>query len=165
MASRAVRPTYDRESKATFAKLDHRIGDQNLLSATPPCFGMHVKPLVTHSSFKMVDVQHAAGRKNKCRIFIITWWKTCCTDPTYMDKGRKMMNTSNNKSFETTKCLNIQIEPTYTRLKMLLKYYYGKVSTGGGIYLNYNFLSKLAKSNFRYFTCSNCFVLLQSAYK
>jgi hypothetical protein len=37
-----------------------RMGDQNLLSRAPPCFGRHVKPLVpvafaivsTHSSFK-----------------------------------------------------------------------------------------------------------------
>jgi hypothetical protein len=30
---------------------------------------------------RRVDVRQAAGRKNNCRIFI-TWWKTCCTDPT-----------------------------------------------------------------------------------
>jgi hypothetical protein len=38
----------------------HRMGDQNLISRAPPCFGRHVKPLVPvafavvsiHSSFK-----------------------------------------------------------------------------------------------------------------
>jgi hypothetical protein len=36
----------------------------------------------THSSFKEGDVREAASRKNSFQIFITTWWKTCCTDPT-----------------------------------------------------------------------------------
>jgi hypothetical protein len=51
--------------------VSHRVGDQNLLSRAPPCFGRHVKPLVlvafavvgTHSSSKVVDVSQAAARK------------------------------------------------------------------------------------------------------
>jgi hypothetical protein len=43
-----------------FSMASHRMGDLNLLSRAPPCFGRHVKPLVpvafaivsTHSSFK-----------------------------------------------------------------------------------------------------------------
>jgi hypothetical protein len=31
---------------AMFAKASHQMGDQNLLSRAPPCFAMHVEPLV-----------------------------------------------------------------------------------------------------------------------
>jgi hypothetical protein len=63
------------------------MGDQNLLSRAPPCFGRHVKPLVlaefavvcTHCSFK--EVRQAAGRKNNCRIFITTWRKHVVPTP------------------------------------------------------------------------------------
>jgi hypothetical protein len=56
----SVRSACDRGSSATFSKVSHRMGDQNLLSRAPPYFGRHVKPLVpaafavisTHSSFK-----------------------------------------------------------------------------------------------------------------
>jgi hypothetical protein len=48
------------EAKQRSQKVSHGMGDQNLLSRAPPCFGRHVKPLVpapfavvsTHSSFK-----------------------------------------------------------------------------------------------------------------
>jgi hypothetical protein len=68
--------------------VSHRIGNQNLLSRAPACFGRHFKPLVpvefavviTHSSFKE-GWRQAAGCKNNCRIFITTWCKTCSTDP------------------------------------------------------------------------------------
>jgi hypothetical protein len=41
-----VRSTCDRGSAAKFLMVSHRMGDQNLLSRAPPCFGTHVKPLV-----------------------------------------------------------------------------------------------------------------------
>jgi hypothetical protein len=67
-----------------------QMGDQNLVSLAPLCFGSHVKLLVpaafavvsTHSCFKDFDVRQAATRKNSCRIFITAWWKTCFTVPT-----------------------------------------------------------------------------------
>jgi hypothetical protein len=57
---RSVRSACDRGSAATFVKVSHRMGDQNLLSRAPPCFGRHGKLLVpaafavvsNHSSFK-----------------------------------------------------------------------------------------------------------------
>jgi hypothetical protein len=59
MASRSERLAYDRRSYAKFAMASHRIGDQNLLSRAPPCFGRHVKvpvacgwSAVRHSNFK-----------------------------------------------------------------------------------------------------------------
>jgi hypothetical protein len=64
------------------------MGNQNLLSRAPPCFGKHVKPLVLDlKSFiatpvsRRVDVRQAAGRKNNCRIFITTWWKRVVPTP------------------------------------------------------------------------------------
>jgi hypothetical protein len=56
------------------------MGDQNLLSGTPPCFGRHVKPLVPVAfAFNIptlvsrrVDVKLAASRINNCGIFITT---------------------------------------------------------------------------------------------
>jgi hypothetical protein len=46
------------------------MGDQNLLSQAPPCFGTHVKPLVPAAFAvvltpvsRRVDVKQAAGRK------------------------------------------------------------------------------------------------------
>jgi hypothetical protein len=42
--------------EATFVKVSHRTGDQNLLSRAPPCFGRQ-------ASFMMVDVRQADGRK------------------------------------------------------------------------------------------------------
>jgi hypothetical protein len=38
---------------------------------------------------RRVDVRRVADRKNNFRIFITTWWKTCCTNPTQWDKDRK----------------------------------------------------------------------------
>jgi hypothetical protein len=63
------------------------MGDQNVLSRTPPCFGRHVKPLVPaafavvsiHSSFKE-GWRQAAGRNN-CRIIITTWCKNMLYRP------------------------------------------------------------------------------------
>jgi hypothetical protein len=69
LASRSVRSACDRGSQATFSMVSHRMGDQNLLSPAPLCFGRHVRPLVpvafavVSSSFK-----EAAGCKNNCRI-------------------------------------------------------------------------------------------------
>jgi hypothetical protein len=59
MTQRSVRSASERGCQATFVKLSHRMGDQNLLSRAP-FFGRHDKPLVpaafavvrTHSSFK-----------------------------------------------------------------------------------------------------------------
>jgi hypothetical protein len=51
---------------------------KNLLSRAPPCFGRHVKllvPVAFASTPVSRRVRHAADRKNKCRIFITTWWK------------------------------------------------------------------------------------------
>jgi hypothetical protein len=96
IAARSVCFACDRGSLATFLMVSHRMGDQNSLSRSPLCFGRHVKPLVpvafavvsTRSRFKDVWGQ-AGGRKTNCRIFITTWWKTCCTDPTSWNKGRQ----------------------------------------------------------------------------
>jgi hypothetical protein len=60
MVERSVRSAYDRGSYASIVEVSHWMGDQNLLSRAPPCFGRHVKLLVpaafavvsTHSSFK-----------------------------------------------------------------------------------------------------------------
>jgi hypothetical protein len=60
MVERSVRSACDRGSKAPVSKASLRMRDQNLLSRAPPCFGTHVKPLVsvafaiisTYSSFK-----------------------------------------------------------------------------------------------------------------
>jgi hypothetical protein len=63
MAPRSLRSMCDRRTKAMFTKTSQRMtkmGDQNLLSRAPPCFGKHVKPLIpatfavvnTPSSFK-----------------------------------------------------------------------------------------------------------------
>jgi hypothetical protein len=80
MAPRSVRSTCDRGSLATLLKVSHRMGDQNLLSQAPPCFGRHVKLLVrlhlqslaSTPVLSRVDVRQAAGRKNNCQIFITT---------------------------------------------------------------------------------------------
>jgi hypothetical protein len=60
MTPRLVRSACDLGSEATFSMIRHEMGDHNLLSRAPPCFGRHVKLLVpaafavvsTHSSFK-----------------------------------------------------------------------------------------------------------------
>jgi hypothetical protein len=60
MVERLVRSASERESLATIVEVSHCMGDQNLLSRAPPCFGRHVKLLVPavfavvsiHSSFK-----------------------------------------------------------------------------------------------------------------
>jgi hypothetical protein len=57
---RAVSALSVRSRKLSIVEVSHWIGDQNLLSRAPPCFGRHVKLLVpaafpvvsTHSSFK-----------------------------------------------------------------------------------------------------------------
>jgi hypothetical protein len=62
MVKRSVCSTSDRESEATLVEVSHWMGDQNLLSRAPTCFGRHVKLLVPpafavvsiHSSFKEV---------------------------------------------------------------------------------------------------------------
>jgi hypothetical protein len=43
---------------------------------------LHLQSWAPTPVSRRVDVRQAAGRKNNCRIFITTWWKTCCTDPT-----------------------------------------------------------------------------------
>jgi hypothetical protein len=53
--------------------VNHKMGDQNLLFRAPPCFGRHVKPLVTVAFAdsapipvsRRVDVRQAAGRKKQ----------------------------------------------------------------------------------------------------
>jgi hypothetical protein len=50
---------------------------------------LHLQSLAPTQVSRRVDVRQAAGRKNNGRIFITTWWKTCCTDPTLWDKGRR----------------------------------------------------------------------------
>jgi hypothetical protein len=49
----------------------------------------HLLTLAATPVSRRADVRKAAGRKNNCRIFITIWWKTCCTDPTLCEKGRK----------------------------------------------------------------------------
>jgi hypothetical protein len=46
MAQRSVRSACEHGSYATFVKVSYQMGDQNLLSRTPPCFERHVKLLV-----------------------------------------------------------------------------------------------------------------------
>jgi hypothetical protein len=48
-----------------------------------------IRRVVATSVSRSVDVRQAAGRKNNFGISNATWWKTCCTDPTKWDKGRK----------------------------------------------------------------------------
>jgi hypothetical protein len=43
---------------------------------------LHLQSLSPTPVSRRVDVRQAAGRKNNCRIFITTRWKTCRTDPT-----------------------------------------------------------------------------------
>jgi hypothetical protein len=62
MVERSVRSACDRGSYASVSMARLRMGDQNLLSRAPPCFGRHVKPLVPVAF---------------------------CADPTYWDKGRR----------------------------------------------------------------------------
>jgi hypothetical protein len=50
MAHWSVLSPCDRGSKATLAKVGHRMGAQNLLCRAPSCFGRHVKPLVLATS-------------------------------------------------------------------------------------------------------------------
>jgi hypothetical protein len=53
------------------------MGDQNVLSRVPPCFGRHVKPLVPAAFAvvisppvsRRVDVRQTTSRKNYCRIY------------------------------------------------------------------------------------------------
>jgi hypothetical protein len=45
-------------------------------------FWLHLQLLAPTPVLRRIDVRQAAGRKNNCRIFITTWLKTCCTDPT-----------------------------------------------------------------------------------
>jgi hypothetical protein len=44
---------------------------------------LHLQSLAPAPVLWRVDVRQATGRKHNCRIFITTWWKTYCTDPTY----------------------------------------------------------------------------------
>jgi hypothetical protein len=72
------------------------MGDQNLLSRAPPCFGRHFKLLVPaafsvvsiHSSFKE-GWRQAAGRKNECRMFITTWKHVVPTPLSEIRVGRR----------------------------------------------------------------------------
>jgi hypothetical protein len=56
----AIAETKQRFMTMTDHWINHRLGDQNLLSRAPPCYGRYVKPLVpvafavvsTNSSFK-----------------------------------------------------------------------------------------------------------------
>jgi hypothetical protein len=75
MALRSERSACDRGSLTKLAKASHRMGDQNLLSSVPPCFGRHAKPLVPAAFAvvgsrspvsRRVDVSQTAGRKNNC---------------------------------------------------------------------------------------------------
>jgi hypothetical protein len=76
ITSQSERTACDSGSLSTFAKASHRMGDQNLLSQAPPCFGRHVKPWVsaafatvcTHTVSRRVDVRQATVRKNYYRI-------------------------------------------------------------------------------------------------
>jgi hypothetical protein len=43
---------------------------------------LHLQSLAPTPVARRVEVRQAADRKNNCRIFITTWWKTCCTNPT-----------------------------------------------------------------------------------
>jgi uncharacterized membrane protein len=45
--------------------VSHRMGDQNLLSQTPPCFGRHVKPLVPAA---FVSTHSMSGRQPVVKI-------------------------------------------------------------------------------------------------
>jgi hypothetical protein len=42
------------QRSVTFVKVSHLMGDQNLLSRAPPCFGRHVKLLVP-AAFALVS--------------------------------------------------------------------------------------------------------------
>jgi hypothetical protein len=54
--------------------VSRRMGDQNLLSQAPPCFGrqlsrwsrLHLQSLAPTPVSKMDDVRQAPGRKNDC---------------------------------------------------------------------------------------------------
>jgi hypothetical protein len=54
----------------SFSMVSHRMGNQNVLTRAPPCFGRYVKPFVptafavvsTHSSFK--KGRHKAGGRS-----------------------------------------------------------------------------------------------------
>jgi hypothetical protein len=54
MTQQSVRSACDRGSLAMFVKVNHRMNDQNLLSRAPPCFGRHVKLLVS-AAFAIVS--------------------------------------------------------------------------------------------------------------
>jgi hypothetical protein len=47
------------EAKQRLQKASHQMGDQNLLSRAPPCFGGHVKPLVP-TTFTIVSTHQPA---------------------------------------------------------------------------------------------------------
>jgi hypothetical protein len=55
MVERSVRSASDRENLVTFVDVSHWMGDQNLLSRAPPCFGRHVKQLVP-AAFAIVSI-------------------------------------------------------------------------------------------------------------
>jgi hypothetical protein len=78
------------EAMQRLQKSSHKMGDQNVLYQAP-CASegtlsrwsqLHFQSLAHTPVSRRVDVRQAVGRKNNCRIFITTWWKTCCTDPT-----------------------------------------------------------------------------------
>jgi hypothetical protein len=56
MVERSVRSACDRGSKAPVSMTSHRMGDQNLLSRAPPCFGRHVKPGRTSGRWPVVKI-------------------------------------------------------------------------------------------------------------
>jgi hypothetical protein len=76
----AVRALGVRSRKLSNVLVNHRMGDQNLLSRAPPCFGgtlsrwsqLHLQSLAPTPVSNRVDVRQAAGRKTNYRIFITT---------------------------------------------------------------------------------------------
>jgi hypothetical protein len=91
----SVRSACYRGSLATFEKIGHRMGDQNLLSRSLPrferhvCLRLHLQSLAPTPIPRYVGVRHVAGRKNNSRIFITTpCYDKECTGSTEWDKDR-----------------------------------------------------------------------------
>jgi hypothetical protein len=59
MVEWSVRSACDRGSYAPVSMASLRMGDQNLLSRVPLCFGRHVKPLVP-AAFAVVSIHQSA---------------------------------------------------------------------------------------------------------
>jgi hypothetical protein len=73
--------------------INHLMGNQNLLFRASSCLRRYVKQLISAT-----EAWWQAVRKNNCQIFIATWCKTCCTDPTKWDMGTKMKIYKNSTS-------------------------------------------------------------------